>query len=249
VPGVRIIGVDCATEPKVTGIALGQLDNDHLTLADARLGGSRDRLRQTLTGWLSTSGPVLLCLDAPLGWPAGLAGGLARHHAGEQLSISPDRMFSRDTDRDVRARLQKRPLEVGADRIARTAHAATALLGDLRAATGFPIPLAWESALADGASAIEVYPAATLTVHGMPASGYKHRSDGIELREAMVGHLERVLTLKADPAALTESADVLDAAVCVLAGADFLRGRSVPPRNPSVAQREGWIWVPDLKID
>jgi hypothetical protein len=38
--------------------------------------------------------------------------------------------------------------------------------------------------------------------------------------------------------------DMLDAAVCVLAGADFLRSTCVPPERAQVAtaMSEGWIW-------
>jgi len=39
------------------------------------------------------------------------------------------------------------------------------------------------------------------------------------------------------------NADVLDAAVCVLAAGDFLLGRAMAPENRSQAEREGWIWV------
>ena len=44
-------------------------------------------------------------------------------------------------------------------------------------------------------------------------------------------------------ALLTSNADALDAAVCVLAGSDFLRGRALPPPDLDEAKREGWIWV------
>jgi hypothetical protein len=42
---------------------------------------------------------------------------------------------------------------------------------------------------------------------------------------------------------LATSADLVDAAVCVLAGADFIAGRAMSPENRSLAEREGWIWT------
>jgi hypothetical protein len=39
------------------------------------------------------------------------------------------------------------------------------------------------------------------------------------------------------------NADALDAAVCVFAGLNFLRGHALPPPNLDEAKREGWIWV------
>jgi len=44
------------------------------------------------------------------------------------------------TDDEIFARLEKRPLDVGADRIARTVHAALALLEELGRLPGQPIP-------------------------------------------------------------------------------------------------------------
>ena len=44
-------------------------------------------------------------------------------------------------------------------------------------------------------------------------------------------------------ALLTSNADALDAAVCVLAGRDFIRGHALSPPDLDEAKREGWIWV------
>ena len=56
-------------------------------------------------------------------------------------------MFRRITDVFIQTRLGKRPLDVGADRIARTAYAALAILAILRVELGIPIPLAWTPGL------------------------------------------------------------------------------------------------------
>ena len=37
--------------------------------------------------------------------------------------------------------------------------------------------------------------------------------------------------------------DLLDAAVCVMAGGHFMRGQSMKPRDLNLAKKEGWIWV------
>lgn len=47
----------------------------------------------------------------------------------------------------------------------------------------------------------------------------------------------------ADESPLLANADVLDAALCCLAGADFLLGQATSPINPTLARKEGWIWV------
>jgi hypothetical protein len=42
---------------------------------------------------------------------------------------------------------------------------------------------------------------------------------------------------------LPASADAIDALVCVLAAADFMRGRASPPEDRERARQEGWIWT------
>lgn len=45
--------------------------------------------------------------------------------------------------------------------------------------------------------------------------------------------------------ALAETDDALDAALCIMAGADFLSGKAVGPADDELefATKEGWIWV------
>ena len=185
---------------------------------------------------------MLLALDAPLGWPAPLGDALAGHRAGDPLDASAHALFRRATDRDVRARLGKQPLDVGADRIARTARAALGLLGALREQLDLPIPLVWYPDV-EGVGAVEVYPAATLRAYGVDATGYK-RADGAAARGRVVGALRAEVDVP-DLPVLIESDDAVDAAVCVLAGADVVRGRARGPTDRALAEREGWIWVRD----
>jgi hypothetical protein len=44
-------------------------------------------------------------------------------------------------------------------------------------------------------------------------------------------------------ARMRASDHLLDAALCCLAAADFLRGDVISPDDLSLAEREGWIWV------
>jgi len=116
-------------------------------------------------------------------------------------------------------------------------------LQDLAATLGQAISLAWEATAGpDEMRAVEVYPAATLKVHGLRASGYK-RSQQLEERASILEGLRNLMTINRDEELLRSNADALDAAVCVLAGADFLRGDALPPTDRALAEREGWIWV------
>jgi predicted RNase H-like nuclease len=240
-----IIGIDCACDSRKTGIAVADYASGRASVRYAATGLSRDELGAMIVEVVARATTVLLALDAPLGWPAALGDRLASHRAGDPLAGSPDALFRRDTDRFVHRTAGRLPLDVGADRIARTAKAALDLLAEVRTATGQPIPLAWSPELATGAWAIEVYPAATLKVHGARDRGYKLPDAKRERREivAVLGHL---LDLPKDRSPLLGSADALDAVVCVLAAADFLSGRCTAPTDWPTAEREGWIWVRGL---
>ena len=139
--------------------------------------------------------------------------------------------------------MKKKPLDVGADLIARTAHAALRLLGVLRTQLGAAIPLAWDPADVTEHAVIEVYPAATLKAHGIRDTRYKkNREHRLEIVEA----LRKKIDIPAGVAKeLSGNSDRLDAAVCVLAARDFVTGRAMPPpdRDRRLAEREGWIWT------
>ena len=140
------------------------------------------------------------------------------------------------------AKVGKLPLDVGADRIARTAHAALSLLENTRSYIGETVPLAWSPDFSASCGVIEVYPAGTLAAYGQIARGYKGL-DGQAIRLNMVDWLASRMECTADRTLMAANPDVLDAALCVLAGVDFLRGDVYFPDNDATAQKEGWIWV------
>ena len=198
---------------------------------------------ETTMSWLIHDDvPTLLAIDAPLGWPAALSVGLAKHLAGEEITTEPNSMFRRYTDRFIQERIGKTPLDVGADRIARTAHSALSLLGALRRRLNYNIPLAWSQDDCRRISAIEVYPAATLRAHSINTKGYKKRSNLAE-RDAMIERLHSLASFPEHIEVLRDSVDALDAVVCLVAGADFLQGLAMPPSDLALAKQEGWIWV------
>ena len=108
-------------------------------------------------------------------------------------------LFRRQCDDDIYERFGKRPLEVGANFISRTAVAALDLLADIRSITGESIPLAWTPADLEPISAIEVYPAATRLAHGSEGKG------------GSIEGLGPLLDLSALDAVLPSSADAIDA--------------------------------------
>ena len=240
----RIVGIDCATKDANMGLVLAVIDDGRLRIHDATVGDRLHSARSIVEEWLTDSGDTaLLAIDAPLGWPSALVTSLTSHYAGAAIDTPADCMFRRATDAFVKREVGKTPLDVGADRIARTAHAALRLLGELRNGLDVPIPLAWEPWNIADHAAIEVYPAATLMAHGMRSTGYK-KTGQVQERTEMVAALRAKMTLADQNVRdLVGNADLLDAAVCVLAAADFITGRAVPPTDRCLAEREGWIWT------
>ena len=247
---VTVIGVDCATDSSRVGLALGKWRSGRrLVIEDVRRGAEPDPVT-IICEWLQANpGPALIAIDAPLGWPAPLANGLKDHRAGSKLAGEPNYLFRRYTDREIQRRIGITPLDVGADRIARTAHAALALLEMVRDSTGREVPLAWSHPEPKGTSAIEVYPAATLRASGLPYRGYK-KVDQEPARRQILAALSPALSFGAGrpriESAAAGDADQLDAIVCLVAAKDFLDGRTSPPGDLDTARREGWIWVREV---
>lgn len=228
----RVIGIDCAVQPDKTGLVLADVDGATVHVRVVRTGKGTD-VAALVAEWLADADAALLALDAPLGWPAPLGEWLATHSAGGSASprLAND-LFRRVTDRHIHATLGKLPLEVGADRIARTAHAALALLDAVRARTGRAIPLAWVPGEVEGVQAIEVYPAATRRAYGADRA-----------RGALAGFEGRLRFVPPAAEPAPDETDQRDALLCAVAAADFLRGAVVPPTDPATARREGWIWA------
>jgi hypothetical protein len=241
---VEIIGIDCATDDSKIGVALGIVDGSQVDLLEV-MACSRSRTASSaISEWLSRTGPrrVLIAIDAPLGWPAPLAASLADHVAGGSLAPTANELFRRTTDVFIKEKLGQTSLDVGADRIARTAHSALRLLTSVRVQSRLPLQLAWSPADAATPSVIEVYPAATLVAHRIRSKGYKKPAQAAE-RSEIIAALSARMNLPDSAQALLNNPDCLDAAVCVLAGVDFLAGRAMAPQDLSLAKREGWIWA------
>ena len=234
-----VIGIDAAVSVAKRGAVLASFDGETLAI-DEVLPPTAIAISRRVAALPSSR--LLLCVDAPLGWPASLAKCLADHHAGHAVSAEPNRLFRRESDRWIKNNIDRQPLDVGADRIARTAHAALELLGALREALDQPIPLAWSPDFI-GTACIEVYPAATLRAHGLSSKGYKAATDAsLAAREALLAALSPTLSAPVRQAALAVE-HIFDAVLCCLTGYDFLRGSCAAPPDSSLAEREGWIWV------
>ncbi len=229
---------------------------------------------ETVTRWVEEVAlrcPILLCVDAPLGWPAALGRALVDHRAGSALVGDADSLFRRATDRDIRRRVGKTPLDVGADRIARTASAVLWRVEELRRHVRREIRLALDieavRAIRDPADIrdagpanvklpiwlVESYPAAWFASERIDTRGYRPR-DAHERRHDLFRAVLTRLT-RSEPREwrakaidrvpeeeVVRTADTLDAVVCVYNGADVWCCDLPEPTDREAARIEGWIW-------
>ncbi len=231
------------------GIACGSFDGKRTKISIPNLDKSKS-IAQTISEWIFDDEKVLIAIDAPLGWPEKLGKTLIDHYAGKSLNIDdPNELFRRTTDKCVKQKIGKQPLDVGADRIARTAHIALKIIEELRKQKKLKeIPLAWKNELESRISLIEVYPGATLKAHGITSTNYKEKEQ-TELRKKIIKQIlnSKSLEITCDLKNIEENDDLLDSVICVWAAHDFLIDDVIKPEDIKIdleiARKEGWIWV------
>ncbi len=238
---LQILGIDAAVDPVNTGLAIARQSHGTWRIDSLETGQKKSGIAHQAAILLDPSQPILLAIDAPLGWPTEFATNLSVHRAGESLKNEPQLLFARETDRIVYQHTGLTPLSVSADRIARTAVAALAVVDALRNALGQPLPLLFDPTDCQGGGLIEVYPAATLKQRGLPSRGYK-KPEARASRNDIVDSIGQELELNGHEAACLDSDHCLDAVLCVLTAMDFLEGTCLSPPTPERAAREGWIW-------
>ncbi len=253
-----VIGIDFATEPAKTGLARATVDDkSKAELHEAFTATAVRRKRVDFVArWIQESNdkaPVLIAIDAPLGWPDSMrTEPFTSHVVGQPVGVCADMLFARATDRQIKDRLDKKPLEVGANLIARTAHGALEFLSCLSKELWVPdnqLPLAWspQDIGRQPCSVIEVYPAATMLAHCIPTDNYKKCNDARKKIIELI--LKKGLSRKMEYD-LAKNDHVVDAMACVLAGLDFLAGRAVGPpdgKTRRLAEKEGWIWAAEKR--
>ena len=235
-----IVGLDMSANKKDQGVAVGEI-----------WPGGRIELVKVGNGWifaqiLNDYKPTLLAIDAPLGWPVAMRAALCGHHVGENITIPPDKVFHRATDKFIKDKIGKKPFEVGAAWIARTAYAACKLLGKQE------IPVLLKPGIPKCLSAIEVYPAATLLAYGWEREMLAQKMSTKE--KERVRRQEKIDFLKEQSVVFHDMVEqkvldnnhFCDACVCLLAARDFLRGECYEPQGGILetdVEIEGWIWV------
>ena len=246
---MKIIGIDCATQKKNIGLSVATFENGRSYLHEAKTAKGPESVAENISDWIYRNDKVLIAIDAPLGWPVSLGNKLFAHAAGDYIDEESNNMIRRMTDRFVKEKIGKQSLDVGADRIARTAHAALKMLGELREITNQELNLCWNPGDVYKTSVIEVYPAATMETYNILNTGYKDKNK-ISEREEILNDLKSHIDIdKSLEEALISNADILDSAICILAATDFLNKEVFMPEDGDLAKKEGWIWVRESGLD
>lgn len=245
---IHIVGIDCAVDPQKVGLTSAVYNQGKIKIQEVLVGKRKQSISKTVFELCERYSINLIAIDAPLGWPQAMGNELLNHNAGDALAVEDNLLFRRDTDRFIKRRIGKQPLDIGADRIARTAYAALKILKELSELTTFQIPLAWDSEGLGQISVIEVYPAATLESHNIPNIGYKNY--GIDpIKEHIISSLNEYLNIPEGTKQILADSNALDSVVCILAAKDFLEENTFKPENIELAKKEGWIWVNNPRVN
>lgn len=191
-------------------------------------------------------------VDCPLGWPDDFVAFVGAHRTGVvPIPEGVDarqwrrRLAWRHTDEVTRQMTGLVPLSVSADRIGHTAMRCAALQTRL-AGAGHHIDRSGAGTI------VEVYPAASLKVWGLPWRGYKTTRNQATLG-AVVDRLQQAapwLDLGGYEQLCRRSDHALDAVVAALTARAAVRDQVCRPgeRELPAARTEGWIAVPTATL-
>jgi hypothetical protein len=234
-----IIGIDSAVQDKNIGMVLCEYVNRQIHIKDKW--DKSNTFEYQIEKWIDKN-KTILAFDSPLGWPKAFSEQLNNHHAGMTLGNDDKLFFKRQTDIDIALRFGKIPLEVSADRIARTAFHTLRRLGNLKTINSRKIEIIWNTTDYFDIGYIEVYPASTLLANKLSIRGYKQSE---EQRKRIFEDLAKQYTIiNEEVTSLFSIEHDFDAFICCLAGVDFLENRCKRYKELNdVIRKEGWIWT------
>ncbi|GAB32603.1 DUF429 domain-containing protein [Gordonia otitidis] len=235
-------GVDLSASPASTAVAVVEWTERHARLLQLVTPADDSTIRQLVDGTDRCG------IDSPFGWPDGFVEFVARHHRGTTPTdsrlddIGRRRPLAyRRTDLYLVEHGLGRPLSVSADQIAHVAFRCAGLLADLDVTDRVD---GW---------AVEAYPAGALKHWGLTSRGYK-RSGNRAVLQSLCEDLQAAapwLDLGPYVDLMCHDDNAFDAVVTALiARAASLGATTLPDEfDMPVAQREGWIHVPNCAFD
>lgn len=241
---MKTLGIDLAADPKKTAAAVIEWGDGQARLVELSLGVGDGDVVELFSASDVTG------IDCPLGWPQPFVDFLLGH-----FRDAPDAVLRHDglagrrelvyraTDRFVTHQTGVIPLSVSADRLAHPAMRCAVIQAK--------ITHRWGPQPRDGTGRlVEVYPAASLKLWGIPARRYKGRGTSeSDARGNILGQVAAAapwLDLDAHHGQLIASDDLLDSVVASLtARAAAIQATLLsPPDLRPAAREEGWIHLP-----
>ncbi len=67
-----LIGIDCATQPSKTGLALGIIEGGKIRIKECCVGSKKNPPSEIVAAWIQHYDTYIIALDAPLGWAQAL---------------------------------------------------------------------------------------------------------------------------------------------------------------------------------
>ncbi|MCG8452397.1 MAG: DUF429 domain-containing protein [Spirochaetales bacterium] len=254
-----LIGLDAAVDDKNNGLVALLYSQGCIT--DVLLRDHTQTVVEQILDWWNWAPRILLGVDSPLGWPLPFQQAMSQLSAGRRVEGEYPSIFYRLTDIDIHQRFRKKPLDVAADRIARTAFCTLERLDELRQQHK-QLHLLFSDQEDFTAGFIEVYPAATLLANGCSIQGYKKSQEArkhllVQIMKqysafekmSPTGTMEKEdsVGFSLDQTALVENEHLFDAFICALSALDFLEHRAQEPDRSKVeidrVHHEGWTWV------
>jgi predicted nuclease with RNAse H fold len=239
---VITVGIDLAAEPTNTAIAVLEWRSSSCVLTDLVCPADDNAIVD------AAKRAHKVGIDSPLGWPEPFIEFLTQHRAG---TVEPpplgaekawrNQLANRLTDQVVHQEFGTIPMSVAADRIARPAMRAAALLSML-SPDGHALDRSGSGLV------VEAYPAGSLKRWGLEHRGYKGK-DGTTRRRELLANLRRAvpwLDLGDTDARCADSDHCLDAVVAGLTARAASLGliRQPTPTEQRRAGVEGWIAIP-----
>jgi predicted nuclease with RNAse H fold len=241
------VGVDLAAEPVNTAVAWLDWTPGGCSVRKVEAGACEDRV---IVDAIMAAGKA--GIDCPIGWPVRFVEFVNAHSAGH-VRVPADTagrawrrtLALRLTDQVVHRETGLTPLSVSADRIAHAAMRCAALLAHL-AREGRPVDRR------GGGVVVEVYPAASLKIWGLPHRGYK-RPQHLAALGRLVDELQAAapwLDLGPYEPLCRRSNDATDAVVAALTARAAHQGHTTTPGEDQTdtAGIEGWIALPTAPL-
>lgn len=239
-PALRALGVDLASDPARTGLAVVRFTAAAATVETLALGADDETILAHHAACDATG------IDAPFGWPLAFADFVATHarpatppaDPGAWTTAHRTALRFRRTDHVARAITGRWPLSASSDLVAVPTFRCLGLLARMGV-----------SDRAGDGRVFETYPALALRRWDLTAVGYKGRDRQSRLSALVDALVARAPWLHLDPIAdrlVRTVDDAFDALIAALIARAAYLGLMTPPdpTDRAAAAAEGWIVIP-----